>query len=209
MGYINGIIKFLSNKKEPLVVKCCFQIVNQLSNSRSCIDTMMQAPELIEHFIDAIKMDNTLVGIACGALNRMLIANTDLLVEQALKTDLIKLLLKILDSNQNQNTSSTIKAQIVQVLKRMCQSEQFGSQVTNILENSSIWNEFKDQKHDLFITQTSNPGYLTGKYSFHNNLFSKINFFLVQLGGSVNIAGYLTQGNNNQFQASTQPPPID
>lgn len=124
---------------------------------------MMQTPNVIDYFIDAIKMDNTLVGIACGALNRMLVANADLLVEQALKTDLIKLLLKILDSNQTQNTTSTTKAQIVQVLKRMCQSETFGAQVTSILENSSIWNEFKDQKHDLFITQTSNPGYITGK----------------------------------------------
>jgi len=188
MGYILGIVKFLSNKKEPLIVKCCFQIINQLSNSRSCIDTMMQTSNVIEHFIDAIKMDNSLVGIACGALNRMLLANTDQLVEQALATDLIKLLLKILDSNQTQSTTSTIKAQIVQVLKRMCQSELHGAQVSAILEDSTIWKEFKDQKHDLFITQNSNPGYITG--------------------GSVNIAGYLTQGSN-QFQASTQPPPID
>ena len=163
MGYIQGIIKFLSNKKEHLIVKCCFQIISQLSNSRSCIDTMMQTPNLIDYFINAIKMDNSLVSIACGALNRMLVANTDLLVEQALKTDLIKLLLKILDSNQTQTTNSTTKALIVQVLKKMCQSELYAAQVQKILDNNSIWNEFKDQKHDLFITQTSNPGYLTGK----------------------------------------------
>lgn len=106
-------------------------------------------------------MDNELVGIACGALNRMLVANADYVVEQALKTDLIKLLLKMLDSNESQNTTST-KALIVQVLKKMCQSELFGSQVNTVLDNSTVWNEFKDQKHDLFITQTSNPGYITG-----------------------------------------------
>lgn len=166
MGYIQGIVKFLSNKKEPLTVKCCFAIISQLSHSKACIDTMMQTANLIEHFNDGIRMDSSLVGSACGALNRMLLANGDLLVEQALKTELVKLLLKILDSNQNQSTSSTTKALIVQVLKRMCQSELYGGQVTAILENSSVWNEFKDQKHDLFITQTSNPGYLTGDLSF-------------------------------------------
>lgn len=123
---------------------------------------MMQTTNLIDYFIGSIKMDNSLVGIACDALNRMLVANTDQLVEQILKTDLIKLLLKILDSNENKLTSSTIKAQIVQVLKKMCQSELYSNQVTQLLDNSTIWSEFKDQKHDLFITQTSNPGYLTG-----------------------------------------------
>ena len=161
MGYIQGIVSFLSNKQEPLTVKCCFAIISQLSHSKACIDTMMQTANLIEHFIAGIRMDSSLVASACGALNRMLLANGDLLVEQALNTDLVKLLLKLLDSNQS--TSSTTRALIVQVLKRMCQNELYGSQVSTILEKSSVWNEFKDQKHDLFITQTSDPGYLTGK----------------------------------------------
>lgn len=38
----------------------------------------------------------------------------------------------------------------------------YGDRVSHILNSSSIWAEFKDQKHDLFITDTNIRGYLTG-----------------------------------------------
>lgn len=40
-------------------------------------------------------------------------------------------------------------------------------QVNEILSRSSVWNAFKDQKHDLFISESQTAGYLTGTMGFH------------------------------------------
>lgn len=58
-----------------------------------------------------------------------------------------------------------IKAQIVAALKAMTHNLNYGERVSHILNSSSIWSEFKDQKHDLFITDTNIRGYLTGKFT--------------------------------------------
>lgn len=39
-------------------------------------------------------------------------------------------------------------------------------QVNEILSRSSVWSAFKDQKHDLFISETQTAGYLTGRDPF-------------------------------------------
>jgi len=43
--------------------------------------------------------------------------------------------------------------------------------VNEILSRSSVWSAFKDQKHDLFISESQTAGYLTGKP--HPILFPK------------------------------------
>lgn len=58
-----------------------------------------------------------------------------------------------------------IKAQIVSALKAMTHNLNFGDQVSHILNSNPIWAEYRDQKHDLFITDTNVRGYLTGKFS--------------------------------------------
>lgn len=36
-------------------------------------------------------------------------------------------------------------------------------QITNILDKSPVWREYREQKHDLFISDTPIAGYLTGQ----------------------------------------------
>lgn len=59
--------------------------------------------------------------------------------------------------------------------------------MNKILEASSVWSSYRDQKHDLFISDRPIAGYLTG--------------------GSVGAAGYLTMGPGNTI--SSTPPPVD
>jgi DnaJ family protein C protein 13 len=63
---------------------------------------------------------------------------------------------------------ATTKAQIVKALKAMTKSLLLGEKVNAILEKSSVWAEYKDQRHDLFISNNSNSGYLTGKACSYN-----------------------------------------
>lgn len=58
---------------------------------------------------------------------------------------------------------ATTKAQIVKALKAMTKSLLLGEKVNAILEKSSVWAEYKDQRHDLFISNNTSSGYLTGK----------------------------------------------
>ncbi len=57
-----------------------------------------------------------------------------------------------------------VKAQIVSALKAMTHNLNYGDQVSHILNSNPIWAEYRDQKHDLFITDSNVRGYLTGKH---------------------------------------------
>lgn len=104
-------------------------------------------------------------------------------------------------------------------LKAMTHNLSYGDKVSQLLNSNHIWAEFRDQKHDLFITDTNVRGYLTGKspniivlltnlvpYFFINWLkliFSKI------FKGVAPTAGYLTQGPSKNVEVLTSPPPMD
>ena len=62
-------------------------------------------------------------------------------------------------------------------------------QITELLNQSPVWSAYKDQKHDLFLTETTISGYLTGP---------------------TGVAGYLTAGTSTGSGGglSSQPPPL-
>ncbi|KAK2561616.1 DnaJ-like protein subfamily C member 13 [Acropora cervicornis] len=61
--------------------------------------------------------------------------------------------------------------------------------INKILEASSVWASYRDQKHDLFISdKPAVAGYLTG---------------------TAGVAGYLTMGSSNSNTISSVPPPVD
>jgi len=83
---------------------------------------------------------------------------------QALDAEMVPYLLNILEGRLDiVENPATTKAQIVKALKAMTKSLLLGEKVNAILEKSSVWAEYKDQRHDLFISNNSNSGYLTGK----------------------------------------------
>lgn len=92
------------------------------------------------------------------------IALQDSLISQSLEVGLIPFLLGLLDSRlEFVDNASAVKAQIVAALKGMTHNLNYGDRVTQILLKHPVWAEFKDQRHDLFITDTNIRGYLTGE----------------------------------------------
>lgn len=63
---------------------------------------------------------------------------------------------------QFKHETNKVKAQIVAALKAMTHNLSYGDKVSQLLNSNHIWAEFRDQKHDLFITDTNVRGYLTG-----------------------------------------------
>jgi DnaJ family protein C protein 13 len=123
---------------------------------------------------------------------------------------MIEYLLKLLESSMSQvDKPASVKAQIVKALKAMLNTTQYASQVFKfnsiivfywlsliirikvdaILSASRIWKDYKDQKHDLFITTTTTAGYLTNSVP--------------------SVAGYLTAGPGGLTTSAAEkiPPP--
>lgn len=84
-------------------------------------------------------------------------------MSQALDVDLIPFLLQLLDGRlDGTENSARIKAHIVKALKNMTYSLTYGNSVISILDRSSVWSMYREQDHDLFLTNTNSLPYLTG-----------------------------------------------
>lgn len=108
-----------------------------------------------------------MTAVACESLHRLFSNNQEQLVKQALDAELVPFLLGLLEGRLEviENPAMT-KAQIVKALKSMSRSLLYGDKINAILEKSSVWAEYRDQKHDLFISSTPMAGYLTGKFFY-------------------------------------------
>lgn len=47
--------------------------------------------------------------------------------------------------------AAAAKAEIVDALKSVCLDLQYGEKITEILNKSPIWAQYRDQRHDLFL----------------------------------------------------------
>ncbi|GAB0184323.1 dnaJ subfamily C member 13 [Grus japonensis] len=186
LGHLHKIIQAM-NHKNNAIPKSAIRVIHILSDNELCVRAMASL-ETISPLMNGMKKRSDIVGIACEALNRMFQKEQNDLVAQALKADLVPHLLKLLEGIglENLESPSATKAQIVKTLKSMSRSLQYGEQVNEILSRSSVWSAFKDQKHDLFISETQTAGYLTGP----------------------GVAGYLTAGTTSSVMPNV-PPPVD
>ncbi|XP_029442930.1 LOW QUALITY PROTEIN: dnaJ homolog subfamily C member 13 [Rhinatrema bivittatum] len=207
LGHLPKIIQAM-NHKNNAIPKCAIRAIHTLSDNEvlyfSDIQTTlreerflfchcilcraMASLETIGPLMIGMKKRMDMIGLACEALNRMFQKEQTELVAQALKADLVPYLLKLLEGHglENLESPAATKAQIVKALKSMTRSLQFGEQINEILSRSSVWSAFKDQKHDLFISDSTTAGYLTGP----------------------GVAGYLTAGTTSTVMSSV-PPPVD
>ncbi|KAF7280153.1 hypothetical protein GWI33_006329 [Rhynchophorus ferrugineus] len=187
MGHIPRLCRQMgSNLKQIVVPKSGILILNSLSMSNICVTAIAQT-DCMQPLKQAMQARKDMTSVACEALSRLFSNSQDQLVKQALDVDFIPFLLSLLEARLEiiENPAMT-KAQIVKALKSMGKSLLYGDRVNAVLEKSSIWAEYKDQKHDLFIGSSNIAGYLTGVPS---------------------PAGYLTQGPSNQVNIA--PPPMD
>uniref|UniRef100_A0A3B4AJX5 Uncharacterized protein n=1 Tax=Periophthalmus magnuspinnatus TaxID=409849 RepID=A0A3B4AJX5_9GOBI len=186
LGHLPRILAALKHKNNA-VPKSSIRLIHVLSDNELCVRSM-SALETIGPLMAGMKSRADMAGLACEALNRMFQKEQTELVAQALRVDLVPYLLKLLEGIglETLDNPSATKAQIVKALKSMTRSLQYGEQVNEILAKSSVWSAFKDQKHDLFISDSQTAGYLTGP----------------------GVAGYLTAGTGSTVMSSV-PPPVD
>merc|ERR1719189_3576736 len=129
-----------------------------------------------------------LIYAACETFSTIFGGHHDTLVKQALQCDLIPDLLALLDSPlRDQSSPSATKALIVKALKAMTHSLLHGEEVPSILKANPVWQQYEQQKHDLFLPDRPNAGYLTQGQG---------------------VAGYLTSSSMRKT-VPNEPPPLD
>ncbi|XP_033855901.3 dnaJ homolog subfamily C member 13 isoform X1 [Acipenser ruthenus] len=186
LGHLPKILQAL-NHKNNTIPKSSIRIIHALSDNEICVRAMASL-ETIGPLMTGMKVRSDMAGLACEALNRMFQKEQTDLVAQALRVELVPYLLRLLEGIglETLDNPAATKAQIVKALKSMTRSLQYGEQVNEILSRSNIWSAFKDQKHDLFISESQTAGYLTGP----------------------GVAGYLTAGTTSTVMPVV-PPPVD
>ncbi|XP_011314513.1 dnaJ homolog subfamily C member 13 isoform X2 [Fopius arisanus] len=188
LGHIPRLCRQMATRNsQPPVYKAAILILHQLATSEICINSICQT-DCISPLKLAMQSRKDMIAVACETLNRLFSTNEDRLIKQALEAEMVPYLLNILEGRLDLiDNPATTKAQIVKALKAMTRSILLGERVNSILEKSSVWAEYKDQKHDLFISNAPTAGYLTA--------------------GIPVSAGYLTAGPSAQIPSA--PPPVD
>lgn len=172
-----------SNEAIP---KACVQVVHVLADSEICVRSMAKC-DAVTPLIAAMKRRGDIIHITAEAIKKMYDLNIPELVVQAINGDLVPFLLGLLEGQLDKcDKPSATKAIIAESLKAMAKDLANGEKITEMLEASPIWSVYKDQKHDLFISDTTISGYLTGP---------------------TGVAGYLTAGTSTTAPL-TAPPPL-
>lgn len=118
----------------------------------------------------------------------------DEFIKETLNCQLIEHILSLLDQPlADVDKPGSCKAHLVDSCKLMAESLVYGEQVQRILQASSVWNDYKDQRHDLFIQTSSHMQAITGG------------------SAGPQIAGYLTSSVTSTVsgkQSQIVPPPL-
>lgn len=190
MGHIHSIISAIYSKsnRDENISTSCIAIISEMCSSRSCVDNMSSHDSLLTEIRGATTAYPDTIGIAVYGLKKMydFASLNDRIVQQALESDFITFLLKLLESNQSAQT----RALIVKTLKSMTTNYIYGQQVETILSKSKIWVDYSDQRHDLFISNEPSIAAIQGP--------------------SANVAGYLTGATRDGSGVGpAEPPPIN
>ncbi|KAJ8321004.1 hypothetical protein KUTeg_002591 [Tegillarca granosa] len=172
LGYIPKIFQAMTHRNNA-IPKSAIQVTHQLANNDICIRSMAQV-ECVGPMKAGMKARRDQIALAAEALSKMFEKNEEELVSQAIKVELVPFLLKLLEAGLEaiDNPPAT-KAQIVKALKAMQRSLLYGEQ------KSPTWKDYKDQKHDLFISETPIAGYLTGMYCNYSKHVQQAQVWLV------------------------------
>lgn len=147
-------------------------ILSHLAENTYCADSLAKL-DCISGILKSMKNQPGLVRESAHALKCLLKRSCTELAGQMISTGMIEYLLELLaDNMEGVESPAAAKAEIVDALKSVCLDIQHGEKISEMLNKSSVWTQYRDQRHDLFL-----PSPRTQAIA----------------GGSSGIAGYLTE----------------
>lgn len=168
LGYIQKIFK-VCESTDVAVSQSAVRIAHEIANSRACVESMTGFDPIssLLRTLDAALDD---VGVIMDTLERLMTRSSEKanMIKLAVANKLPQKLLSMLETGMVGSAQpAAARAIVVKVLKSMLKVSDplYGPQVEAILNESATWRKYKDQSHELFLTNTTFGGFLTGPKS--------------------------------------------
>uniref|UniRef100_A0A158R602 J domain-containing protein n=1 Tax=Syphacia muris TaxID=451379 RepID=A0A158R602_9BILA len=126
-------------------------ILSHLAENTYCANALAKL-DCINGILKSMKNQPMLVRESAHALKCLLKQNCTELAGQMVSSGMIEYLLKLLaDDMREIENPAAAKAEIAEALKSICVDLQYGEKIADMLNKSSIWAQYRDQRHDLFL----------------------------------------------------------
>ncbi|KAK6020429.1 hypothetical protein OSTOST_13917, partial [Ostertagia ostertagi] len=149
-GYLPQFSKAMS-ARDPQTSRSAILILQQLAENHYCADALSRI-NCIEGIMTSMKNQPTLMHESAHALKCLMRRNNGDLAAQMLSTKMVDYLLEVLHGDlPGVSNSPAARAEIVDALKSACLDLQVGEKISEILNRSPVWAQYRDQRHDLFL----------------------------------------------------------
>ncbi|CUF24956.1 endosomal trafficking protein, RME-8, putative [Bodo saltans] len=165
LGYTQKLFKMMESKEAAVVISAA-RIVHEVANSRACVESMSHFDPVSSIMVAFEKLPDEIT-LIMDTLERLVTRSSEKanMIKLALSAKVPQRLLALLETGMsNCAQPAAARAIVVKVIKSMLGANDpiYGPQLVSILEANPVWLKFKDQSHDLFLTNTQFGGYLTG-----------------------------------------------
>ncbi|KAG5472440.1 hypothetical protein LSCM1_03839 [Leishmania martiniquensis] len=158
------------------VVRYSLQWLREMSRSPACVESTSSSADVLPSLINVIQQYPALTMEALQTLEGFLSNATrrSRVLEYALRDRIPETLLQYLEEGLPDSASTaadvsaaTIRAALVKVIKALLAvpDEAHIPHIQALLDKSAVWAKYKNQSHDMFLTQTLFGGYLTASSS--------------------------------------------
>ncbi|XQJ29071.1 endosomal trafficking protein RME-8, putative [Leishmania guyanensis] len=188
------------------VVCLSLQWLREMSRSTACVESMSSSSDLLPSLMNVIQQYPALTMEALQTLEGFLSNATrrSRVLEYALRDHIPETLLKYLEEGLPDSASAaagvsaaTIRAALVKVIKALLAipDEARTPDIHALLDKSLVWAKYKNQSHDMFLTQTHFGGYLTASSTTHP--------------GAAAVTLSLTAPTTAEANTRSEPPPLE
>ncbi|KRX78179.1 DnaJ -like protein subfamily C member 13 [Trichinella sp. T6] len=161
LDYLQSIVQLLSSSNRE-VFKASLYLIYEISKNMICAEKFGET-DCMRLFYVALQNYPDMRHLTSQNLKTLLQMGNEVLLAKAVNCQLHRLLLELLGSDLPEvDDPLATKAEIVTTLNTLAASNTvFGNEVNAMLNRSAIWNDYRGQNHDLFITQPTEMNFLT------------------------------------------------
>ncbi|KAK7201103.1 endosomal trafficking protein RME-8 [Novymonas esmeraldas] len=177
LGYGSKLDRLLSPAtadpaSNEAIVRYSLQWLREMSRSAACVEATSSSVDALPSLMRVVQQFPSLTMEALDTLEGFLSNATrrSRVLEYALRDHIPEALLGYLEQGLPDSASAaagvsaaTIRAALVKVIKALLASpdDAYTPSIQALLDRSAVWAKYKNQSHDMFLTQTQFGGYLT------------------------------------------------
>ncbi|PWV15681.1 putative endosomal trafficking protein RME-8 [Trypanosoma cruzi] len=179
LGYAQKLFKLLE-LGDKVIAENALKWVHEICASRLCVESLGNFDPVF-FLLVCLRAQFQQLPLIMDTMNRLMSHSSERanMIRLALRNQLPQRLLELLEDgitseSCGEQSPAAVRALIIKVLKTMVavQDPLHGPQLEAILADSKVWVKYKNQSHDLFLSNTRFGGYLEGAYQQNQMLLS-------------------------------------